>query len=166
MQILIATTGATDPGPVVHFTEALVNGGTVTVTTVIEVPRTFLDTIRSERWHPLEPGDTAPWSSKEDAVIARYVEERGQKLTEPVIAALRSRGIKATAMYLEGEDPVRVIVKAARKVNADIIVLGATRKIFDESAWESVSARVMIESDTPVLVVPAAKDTPIDAQAD
>ena len=32
---------------------------------------------------------------------------------------------------------------------------GATKSLFDESAWESVSARVMIESERPVLVVPS-----------
>jgi hypothetical protein len=43
-------------------------------------------------------------------------------------------------------------------------VLGATRQIFDQSAWESVSARVMLESGRPVLVVPpTSKDMVEDA---
>ena len=49
------------------------------------------------------------------------------------------------------------------RLDVDVVVLGATRRIFDESAWESVSARVMMESRKPVLVVPAAhRDTPDD----
>ncbi len=153
MHILVATTGALSPGPVAKFVERLAGpDGQVSVVTVIEVPRSFLDTIRSEEWDPLTDGPD--WRSREDAVIARYVEERGRRLTEPVVAALRPLGIELGARYLEGEDPARTIIDAVAELQADLVVLGATRRIFDESAWESVSARVMAESRRPVLVVP------------
>ncbi len=154
MHILIATTGVLSPVPVAEFTDRLLGqGGEVSVITVIEVPRTFLDTIRSEEWDPLR--DTEPtWQSRQDAIIARYVEERGRKLTDPVLAALRAVGIEAGVRYLEGEDPAATIIDTVREMNADLVILGATRRIFDESAWESVSARVMAESRKPVLVVP------------
>ena len=154
MRILIATAGVLSPGPVVRFTERLVGGdGDVSVATVIEVPRTFLDEIRSEEWHPLSEG--APtWSDQEDAVIARYVEERGARLTEPLLAALRGAGVQATAMFLEGEDPAATIIEAAERIDADLVILGATKPLFDETAWESVSAQVMREAGRPVMVVP------------
>lgn len=154
--MLIATTGALSPEPVAKLT-GLITGptGKVSVTTVIEVPRSFLDTIRSEEWHPL--GDEKPtWGSHEDAVIARYVEERGRRITEPILAALRAAGVEAEVHYLEGEDPAQVIVDAADALKADLIVLGATRPIFDESSWESVSVRVMQDNRRPVLIIPAA----------
>ena len=155
MHILIATTGALSPGPVAAFAERLVGDkGRVSVVTVVEVPRSFLDTIRSEEWDPLRES-ASDWQTKEDALIARYVEERGRNLIEPVLAALRAIGIEAEARYLEGEDPAQTIVKAAAELDASLVILGATRQIFDESAWESVSARVMIESERPVLVVPS-----------
>jgi nucleotide-binding universal stress UspA family protein len=48
----------------------------------------------------------------------------------------------------------------ADEIAADVVVLGSTRKIFDQSAWESVSSRVMAESGRPVLVLPPPlKDT-------
>ncbi len=159
MHILIATTGALSPAPVANFAEKLIKGGgRVSVITVIEVPRSFLDTIHSEEWDPLGGGE-AEWRSHEDAVIARYVEERGRRITEPVLAALRAAGIDPETRYLEGEDPAATIIDAVAGMNADLVILGATRPIFDESAWESVSARVMTESNRPVLVVPSRDRT-------
>lgn len=154
--MLIATTGALSPEPVARLTSRMTGpAGKVSVTTVIEVPRSFLDTIRSEEWHPLE--DEKPtWGSHEDAGIARYVEERGRRITEPLLAALRATGVEAEVHYLEGEDPAQVIVDAADALEADLIVLGATKPIFDESSWESVSVRVMQDNRRPVLIIPAA----------
>jgi nucleotide-binding universal stress UspA family protein len=57
--------------------------------------------------------------------------------------------------YLEGEDPARTIAAAATDAGSDVIVLGATRPIFDESSWESVSMRVIEEGSLPVVIVPA-----------
>jgi nucleotide-binding universal stress UspA family protein len=157
MHVLIATAGVLEPEPVMRFVERLIDDqGRASVVTVIEVPRSFLDTIRSEQWHPLEE---RTWISEEDAGIARYVEERGGRITEPVMAALRSRGFAAEAHYLEGEDPAAMIVEAAERLDADVVILGATRPLFDETAWESVSARVMREARRPVLVIPAAPRT-------
>jgi len=157
VRILIATTGVLTPEPVADYVALLLRGeGTAYVVTVIEVPRTFLDDIRSEEWHPLT--DTAAtWTSEEDRVIARYVEERGTRVTKPLLAALQSREIEAETMYLEGEDPATTIIRAAEDLDADLVVLGATKQLFDESHWESVSARVMRETGRAVLVVPAAQ---------
>jgi nucleotide-binding universal stress UspA family protein len=159
MHVIIATTGALSPAPVVTFVKQLIgDGGRVTVITVIEVPHSFLELIRTENWHPLADEATADAWQGEDALIARYVEERGRKLTEPVVAALAAEGLDAETVYLEGDDPSAVISKAANNLQADVVVLGATRQIFDQTAWESVSARVMIESGRPVLVVPPTVD--------
>ena len=164
MHVVIATTGALSPTPVVTFAKQLTGDvGRVTVITVIEVPHSFLDLIRTENWHPLaEDGQT--WPQDEDALIARYVDERGRKLTEPVVAALDAEGIQAETAYLEGADPAAVISQAANDLKADVVVLGATRQIFDQSAWESVSARVMIESGRPILVVPPSVEASSDIE--
>jgi nucleotide-binding universal stress UspA family protein len=158
MHILIATSGALPAAPAVDFAVRMLrDGGDVTVTTVIEVPRTFLEELRSDAWHPLEDTDPGrPWTAKEDALIERYVEERGRRLTEPIAQGLRAAGIPSQARYLEGEDPVKSISALADELDADLIILGATRKIFDHAAWGSVSAQLMAESKRPVLVLPAA----------
>lgn len=155
MRIVIATTGALSPGAVSQFVERLVGSdGIVFVVTVIEVPRSFLDEIRSEHWHPLSDGSPS-WATQEDAIIARYVEERGGRLTEPLTTALEGRGVDTKVMFLEGEDPAGTIIDAAGDIGADLIIMGATKALFDETQWESVSARVLREARLPVLVVPA-----------
>jgi len=156
VRILIATAGVLTPEPVAEFMAHLVGpDSNVFVVTVIEVPRSFLDEIRSEEWHPLTDA-TSDWVTEEDRVIARYVEERGARITEPVLAALRNRGIEAETVFLEGEDPAATIIHAAEELDAELVVLGATKQLFDESHWESVSARVMRDSGRAVLVIPAA----------
>ncbi len=161
MHVLIATTGVLSPEPAVEFTRHLIGaGGSVTVTTVIEVPRGFLDTLRSEGWHPL----TEDYESddSDDAIMQRYVEERGKRLTEPICAALRGAGFEYNTVYGEGADPALAISQLAEEIGADVVLLGATRQIFDQSAWESVSARVMIESGRPVLVLPPGVQDPTE----
>lgn len=155
MRIVIATAGVLSPEPVARFAERLAGpDGTVIVTTVIEVPRSFLDELRSEQWHPLAEGSPS-WTSEEDALIARYVDERGGRITEPLLAALSAHGVEAEVMFLEGEDPAVTIIAAADDVDADLIVMGATKPLFDETSWQSVSTRVVREAGRPVLVVPS-----------
>ena len=121
MHVLIATTGALSPEPVVDFTRHLLGTqGRVTITTVIEVPRDFLDSLDADDWHPL--ADDEPDAG--DGVV-------------------------------DGTDPATAISNAAGDLRVDVVVLCATRQIFDRDAWESVSARVMVESGKPVLVLPA-----------
>ena len=168
MHVLIATTGVLSPGPAVEFTSHLLGDhGRVSVTTVIEVPRTFLEDLRSEEWHPLDDDDDrAGLLTEDEALIARYVEERGKRITEPVVSALRAAGFEADVIFLEGEDPAAMISGLADEVDADVVVLGSTRTIFDQSVWESVSARVMAESGRPVLVLPPPHKDTSPASAD
>ena len=156
MHVLIATTGALSAGPAVEFTSHLLGeSGRVSVTTLIEVPRSFLDQLREEGWHPLdEMANGEGIDEQNDALIACYVDERGRRITEPIVSGLRAVGIESQTIFLEGADPAVSISQLANEIDADVVVLGATRQIFDQAAWESVSARVMIESGRPVLVVP------------
>lgn len=160
--MLIATAGVLSPEPVAEFAAHLVKDGSdVAVITVIEVPRSFLDTIRSEQWHPLTDGST-DWTDEEDAVIERYVAERGQRITDPVLAALRSKGLDPSVRYVEGEDPAATIIAQADAMKADVVVVGATRQLFDD--WESVSARVMRDLKRPVLVIPAQARSEVEEE--
>lgn len=153
MHILIATSGVLPAATAVDFaTEILCGDGTVTVTTVIEVPRTFLDSLHADGWNPLAEEDTG--NVDENALMNRYVEERGRRLTEPIVSGLRTVGVETMTRYLEGSNPAKAISMLANEIEADVIMLGATRQIFDNAAWESVSVQVMAESDRPVLVLP------------
>lgn len=162
MHVLIATSGVLSPASALEFVRLLIGDeGRVTVTTVIEVPRSFLDELRSDRWHPLDDASQPVWTSENDAVVDRYVEERGRRICEPVVRALHADRIPTDVVYLEGEDPAATISGLASKLDIDIVVMGATRPIFDQSAWESVSARVTLECNKPVLVLPPPPRTVI-----
>lgn len=150
MHLLVATSGVLDPDPVVDFTRHLLGqNGRVTLMTAIEVPRAFLDDV-----HTSEGRGTASGEEQEEAVTA-YLDERGHKIVEPIRIALESARIPSTVRFVEGADPAVAIASVADTLGADVIVLGATRPIFAREAWESISARVMLESARPVLVVPA-----------
>ena len=160
MHILIATSGALPAASAVEFTARLLReGGSVTVTTVIEVPRTFLKEIGADGWHPLDAGGLGP-KTEPDILIERYVEERGRKFTEPITSGLHAAGIEADVRYLDGIAPAKQISALADEIGADLVILGATRQIFNDEAWESVSSGVMVEANRPVLVLPAyARET-------
>lgn len=153
MHVLVATAGALSPEPVVSFARHLIGGtGSVTLVTVVEVPHGFLEDLSTEDWHPLHDTPT-----ENGALAAQYLDERGRRLTDPIRQALDQARIPCDVRVIEGEDPAAAISEAAEDLEADVVLLGATKQIFDRDAWESVSARVMLESGRPVLVVPEAK---------
>lgn len=124
--------------------------------TVIQVPRTFLNSLHEEeRRSFLDDGYQRPEVA--EAKAARYLEERGRKLVDPILAALRADGRRPEVRYVEGDDPADAIVRTANDVAADLIVMGATRRLFTEQAWTSVSARVMERTQCPLVLVPGSK---------
>jgi nucleotide-binding universal stress UspA family protein len=155
MHVLVATAGALNPEPVVDFSRHLIGGtGSVTIATVVEVPRSFLEEINRVDWHPLR--ESTDSSTPDDAVISEYLEERAMRVTEPLRLALEQARIPCDLLVLEGDDAAAAISNAASNLDVDVVVLGATKQIFDRDAWESVSSRVMLESGKAVLVVPEA----------
>ncbi|GMQ97905.1 MAG: hypothetical protein BMS9Abin17_0408 [Acidimicrobiia bacterium] len=165
MHVLVATAGALSPEPVVEFARHLIGGtGSVTVTTVVEVPREFLEDLGADDWHPLHDAHS---KANTDEVVANYLAERGHRLTDPIKQALETARIPCEVRVLEGADPAAAISAAAHDLAVDVVLLGATKRIFDVDAWESVSARVMQEAGRPVLVVPQArKDSDDDEHVD
>jgi nucleotide-binding universal stress UspA family protein len=63
----------------------------------------------------------------------------------------------AEVRFVEGDDPAEAIINTAQAVDAEIVIMGATRRLFTEEAWRSVSARVMDKSHLPVLLVPGTR---------
>ncbi len=86
-----------------------------------------------------------------------YLEERGRRAVEPVVNAFRARGREPRVTFVEGDDPVDAIIETAGALDADVIVMGATRRLFTEQAWRSVSARVMERAQCPLMLVPGPR---------
>jgi nucleotide-binding universal stress UspA family protein len=165
VHILIATAGVLPTTPVADLIrQILPHDGQVSVVTVIEVPRSFLDGLESDNWHPF--ADDEEVAEREAVLADRYVEERGSKLIEPVMAALRSRGIEANGIFVEGSDRAAAICETAEQVEADLILMGATRRLFGEGSWESISGQVMQRTHLPLLLVSGAPRPPEESDSE
>ena len=156
VRILIATTGVLPAAPTAEFCRQLIGQETsVTVMTVIRVPRSFLESLDDDvRRSVLDASDV---ESTEEEKAATYLEERGKRAVDPICAALAAENIECDIRFVEGDDPAEAIIATAQQVGAEMVVMGATRRLFTEEAWRSVSARVMVNSHLPVLLVPGAR---------
>jgi nucleotide-binding universal stress UspA family protein len=124
--------------------------------TVVRVPRSFLEGLDDDVRRSFL--DESPiGSSDAEAKAARYLEERGMKAVEPLIAALQASGMSAEVRFVEGDDPAEAIINTAEDTGAELVMMGATRRLFTEEAWRSVSARVMEKSHLPILLVPGSR---------
>jgi nucleotide-binding universal stress UspA family protein len=123
--------------------------------TVIRIPRTFLDSLDDDVRRSFLDDSTSDATPEEKAAI--YLEERGRRVVAPIVAALQAEGIEASARFVDGDDPAVAIIATAEDVGAEIVMMGATRRLFTEEAWGSVSARVIDKSHLPVLLVPGTK---------
>lgn len=158
VHVLVATTGVLPPTAVVNLCDLLVpNGnGAVTVMTVVQVPRTFLASLDEEERRSLLEDDSRRHEQAE-VKAARYLEERGRRVVDPLVSALTARGRLAVVRLVEGDDPADAIIRTAQEVGADLILMGATRRLFTEQAWTSISVRVMEKTQCPLVLVPAVR---------
>ncbi len=124
--------------------------------TVIRVPRSFLEDLDDDVRRSFLNDAPDPTSSEEDKAAA-YLEERGRRAVDPICAALAAEQIECDIHFVEGDDPAEAIITTAEEVDAELVVMGATRRLFTEEAWRSVSARVMVNSQIPVLLVPGVR---------
>lgn len=70
------------------------------------------------------------------------------------VRELAARGVETSAESLRG-DPARLIERAARRIGADLLVLGTHGRAGTEAFWsESVAARVVERTTLPLLLVP------------
>lgn len=142
------------------------DGGTVTVMSVMQAPREFLEALVTEEWRPFDTEESQQPPLTDDNEVQRYVDERGTRLVAPVIAALITRGIEPQTAFVEANDAAAAIVEVAESIGADVIIMGATRQLFTESAWTSISMQVTAASKLPVLLIPAPSKQASEADHD
>ena len=168
MHILVTTAGVLPPEPVADFAALMLcNGGSVTVMSVVQAPREFLQDLVSEEWRPFEDEEKpdAP-VTEDDSEVERYINERGTRLVAPVVAALITRGFDPATVFVEGDEVAAAIVGVADDIGAETIFMGATRQLFTDSAWTSVSMQVAAASKLPVMLIPAPPRQPADTNGD
>ena len=162
MRILVATAGILPPRPVADLVEVLaVSGGAVTVMNVMQTPKDFLRELAADDWLTSDSSTGDPGAGNE---VERYVQERGSKMVAPVVAALKSRNIDPDTVFVEAEDVADAIIGTAEMIEADVIMLGATRRLFTEAAWTSISMKVTTASRIPVVLIPEPTNRPRRAE--
>ncbi len=150
MHILVATAGALPPVAVADLVGSFADPTpTVTVLTAVDVSRSFVEEVTNEGWHPFsdDVGDAG-------TAVKEYVTERGTRLAQPLVAALEAIRVRCECVFVESPDPAETILEHGERLGADLIVMGATRPLFDHDSWESISIRVMLGSRVPVVMVP------------
>jgi len=140
MQIIIATDGGLDVEATADLAARLFEeGDTVTLVTVVEVPRTLLTDLRAFFRTPPPQTDidedheyvgqptagtlTPSWPG-DDAMIARYVDDEASKRTTSVQQALVSRGITPVVVALESDTPASKIQALVTEIGADVLIIG------------------------------------------
>lgn len=150
MHILVATAGALPPVAVADFVGSFAHATlTVTVLTAVDVSHSFLEEVTNEGWHPF-----AEQVDDGGVAIREYVTERGTRLAQPLVSALEAMRVSCDCVFVESANPAETILERAEALGSDLIVMGATRPLFDRDSWESISIRVMLGSRVPVVMVP------------
>ena len=155
MRILVCTSGVLQAPPVIDFCSPLVGeSGRVVIMTVVQVPQSLLDQFQRQPRSFLsdDPQDTADHAS---AAEADYVRERGRRAVATLASGFRSAGIEPEVSYVSGHDLAEAIMVRAEEMQADLIVIGATRQLFEAEVWASVTARVGMECERPLLLMPS-----------
>ncbi len=140
MQILIATDGTLNVDKASALAGRLAGEeDTVTVITVVEVPRNLLEDLRSFYVTPApkvridedqeyvdQPtsGTVSSHWPGDDAIIARYITDQTEKRTQQLRQALESQGIRAGVVVRESDAPARTILELVAELEADVLCIG------------------------------------------
>jgi nucleotide-binding universal stress UspA family protein len=108
-------------------------------------------TLSTLAWDQAAPGRLAPGTM---STLLEFEAERADDHIRQHEEALRAQGLQATVEVRRG-DPSAVIVKAARRAEADLIVMGTHGRHGVDAIWAgSVTPKVSARSHLPLLLVP------------
>ena len=168
MNIVIATDGALDAATAAEMVAPLAPGGTVTVLTVVEIPRRLLSDLRAvygERSGPAVDADAeyvgiAPAEPNvgrdfpgEDSIIEQYLANQLEERTGQMVAALESAGVTPNVEILESENTARTLVQAFKDTKADLAVLGTHGKGLFEGFLGATGTKVARHAPCSVLLI-------------
>lgn len=168
MRVLVATDGRIDPQEAADYAVPLAGDDPITVLTVVEIPRRLLQELRQVMGEPaevqvdadveyVEPPATEVETPRgwpgDDAMIARYLEDKRVEYTQPVVDALVARGATATGKVVEGEDAAKGILEEADRLDVGVVIVGAHGQGYWEGLLGSTGTKVVRRSARPVLVL-------------
>ena len=123
------------------------------ILTVVQVPKSLVDKFRRrpQSFFSEDPQDCPQQAS---AAENDYIKERGERAVATLAKGFRSAGLEPELSYVGSHDLAGAIVTEAENMKADLIVMGATRQLFQPEVWSSVTARVSQECERPLLLMP------------
>lgn len=168
MHIVVATDGSLDPAKTTALVAPHAEGSTVTVLTVVEIPRRLLADLREvygERTGPIVDSDgeyvgAAPGQPRvtfdfpgEDAIIEQYLGNQLTERTGPLVEAIKAAGMDAKVEILDGENGAKLILDYLRTRKADLVVLGAKGRGLFEGMIGSTGTKVARHAPCSVLLI-------------
>ena len=154
VRILVCTSGVLQAPPVIDFCASLLGeDGRIVILTVVQVPRSLLSKFRRKpRSFLFEVPEDCPRQASADE--DDYIRERGERAVATLASGFRAAGIDPELSFVESQDLAGAIVDQAERMQADLIVMGATRQFFEPDVWSSVTARVSRVCERPLLLMP------------
>jgi len=166
MHVLVATDGSLDPTRTASAAARLAgDDGTITVLSVVEVPRSLLDELRRDAAeddgaardpeYRLEQATDAPrthWIG-DDAFVDRYVRNQVRLRTVDLIAALDAAGAEHEVVGVEGENAARSVLEWIHDNAADFLLIGTHGLGRFEGVLGSTSTKLARLAPCSVLLV-------------
>ena len=167
MHVLIATDGSLDAERTAALACRLSGGnGSVTVFTAVEIPRTLLSSLRagfdeaqllildreSVEVRATESREHSGWPG-DDAVIDRYLNDRSEAATGPLVAALQACGAEPTVEVLESENSAATILDVIRRMRPDVVCIGSHGSGRFEGLLGSTGTKITRLAPCPVLLI-------------
>ncbi len=141
MHVLIATDGHLDAAAAASSAVGLAGpDGSITVLTIVEVPRMLLKDLRQVYGEAVDVSPThvdseyvgrAPETPRvgqdwpgDDMFLERYVEDKTNARTRDVVAALEVAGVQAEVVGRESENAASAILEAIVELGVDVVCIG------------------------------------------
>ena len=172
VHVLIATDGHLDVAVTSELAARLAGaGGRVTVLTVVEVPRAFLSDMRADYGAseftgligengfvstPAVPREALRGWPGDDVLIERYLRDKKDLYTAPIVAALRSANVDTDDRVVESENVARTIIAQCAEVGAEVVVIGSHSRGRVQGLLGSNGTKIVRRSPIPVLLVRSA----------
>jgi nucleotide-binding universal stress UspA family protein len=172
VHVVIATDGKLDIETASSFAASLCGStGQVTVLTVVEVPRAFLHDMRGQ-WGaadgagvivdvefvatPAVPQEAPRGWPGDDAMIERYLADKLEQHTAPIVSALLSEGVEAAATVVESENVTNTILEKVDELGADALVVGSHGQGLFQGLLGSTGTKLVRRCPKPVLLIRSA----------
>jgi len=169
MHIMVTTDGSLDAASTSELVAHLAKAeDTVTVLTVVEIPRSLLADLRSffeqrdlvqgthtddEYVSAAQVTTVSPNWPGDDEMIDAFIQDQKEDRTGALVDALKGKGLTVESMAVEGADPTRPILKAVEEAGVDLLCAGSRGRGMFEGLLGSTSTRLARRAPCPVLLL-------------